>query len=172
MSDQITPKVPIQETTEGYHPLVKWGFGILILLFAIRKFFFKKQNLDEDDDGVFLSKLEPLEFIDYTPSTLQKFNGKDDPHVLLAVHGKVYDVSAGRSFYGPGGPYANFAGRDASRGLALNSFDEAVLTPIEEPIDLLDDLTEGQQNTLNDWKSLFESKYPVVGSLVNEPKHR
>ncbi|KAG8963705.1 hypothetical protein FRC03_002677 [Tulasnella sp. 419] len=60
----------------------------------------------------------------YSPKTLQKFNGTDDERILLAIDRKVFDVTMGKSFYGPGGPYGNFAGRDASRGMAKQSFDE------------------------------------------------
>ena len=42
--------------------------------------------------------------------------------ILLAINGQVFDVSSGRNFYGPNGPYGNFAGRDASRGMAKQSF--------------------------------------------------
>lgn len=38
----------------------------------------------------------------YTPKTLQPFNGVDSPRLLLAINGKVFDVTAGGSFYGPG----------------------------------------------------------------------
>jgi membrane-associated progesterone receptor component len=59
----------------------------------------------------------------YTPTTLEPFHGKDGGRILLAISGVVYDVSAGANFYGPGGMYGNFAGRDASRGMAKQSFD-------------------------------------------------
>lgn len=45
--------------------------------------------------------IEPLPVSDYTPKSLRKFNGVHDPHILLAVKGKVYDVTAGSMFYGP-----------------------------------------------------------------------
>ena len=37
----------------------------------------------------------------YTPRTLEPFNGKDDGRILLAIDGIVFDVTAGRNFYGP-----------------------------------------------------------------------
>ncbi|KAH7865006.1 hypothetical protein Vadar_001104 [Vaccinium darrowii] len=42
----------------------------------------------------------------------------------MAVKGWIFDVIAGESFYGPGGDYAMFAGKDASRALAKMSKDE------------------------------------------------
>ncbi|TQB68572.1 hypothetical protein MPDQ_003194, partial [Monascus purpureus] len=70
----------------------------------------------------------PIVFRTFTPATLLPFNGEDGKPVYLAVRGRVFDVTPGRNFYGPGGPYENFAGRDASRGLACQSFDEEMLT--------------------------------------------
>lgn len=110
---------------------------------------------------------EPPAQTDFVPKTLAKFNGKDDPKVYLAVKGTVFDVTAGKGFYGPGGPYENFAGRDASRGLALNSFDPSVLTPLDEPLDTLETLSSDELETLSNWASHFNNKYPVVGTLRN-----
>lgn len=101
----------------------------------------------------------------FTPLSLAKFNGTDDPKILIAVRGKVYDVSNGASFYGPGGPYENFAGRDALRGLAKNSFELDVLTPTDQPIDQLKDLTADEIESLDGWEQHFEGKYPLVGSF-------
>ena len=39
------------------------------------------------------------------------------------------------------GPYGNFAGRDASLGMAKQSFDEDMLTPLDQPLNKLDGLT-------------------------------
>ncbi len=64
----------------------------------------------------------------FTRNELQKFNGVTKPEVYLAVGGKVFDVTSGAGFYGPGGPYAIFAGHDASRGLALNSVDPGMFS--------------------------------------------
>jgi membrane-associated progesterone receptor component len=87
--------------------------------------------------------------------------------VYLAVRGRVFDVTAGRNFYGPGGPYANFAGRDASRGLACGSFDEDMLTKdLEGPLDPLNDLDADQLGALKEWEERFNEKYLVVGKLV------
>ena len=66
------------------------------------------------------------------------------------------------------GAYGNFAGRDASRGLAKNSFDLDVLTPIDQEIDKLEDLSPEDIENLNEWHNHFRSKYECVGRLVNE----
>lgn len=101
----------------------------------------------------------------FTPKTLAQYNGTDNARIFIAVRNKVFDVTQGATFYGPGGPYENFAGRDASRGLALNSFDLACLTPIDQPIDALADLSKEELESLDSWEQHFESKYKVVGTL-------
>lgn len=79
--------------------------------------------------------------------------------MYLAVKGKVHDVSSGRNFYGPGGPYENFAGRDATRGLACQSFDEDMLTQnLDGPLDDCADLTEDQKENLQSWVERFDEK--------------
>lgn len=51
-----------------------------------------------------------------------------------------------------GGPYSTFAGRDASRGLAKQSFEQDMLTPLNEPIDELKDLSNAEWENLRDWE--------------------
>ncbi|KAG6029806.1 hypothetical protein E4U41_000267 [Claviceps citrina] len=110
----------------------------------------------------------PTVFRTYTPRTLLPFNGQAGRPIYLAVRGRVFDVSPGRSFYGPGGPYANFAGRDASRGLACHSFDEEMLTAdLDGPLDGLAGLGGEEMEALRGWEETFEGKYHVVGALVS-----
>jgi membrane-associated progesterone receptor component len=115
-----------------------------------------------------LPKEEPaVVFKNFTPQTLLPFNGEGGAPVYLAVRGRVFDVTKGRNFYGPGGPYANFAGRDASRGLAKGSFDEDMLTKdLEGPLDTLTDLGPDELEALQGWEDRFLEKYLVVGKLV------
>ena len=67
-----------------------------------------------------------------------------------------------RNFYGPGGPYAMFTGKECSRALALLSF---------KPADIngnLEGLGEEELTILEDWEFKFKEKYVKVGQLVPE----
>ncbi|KAJ2004815.1 Dihydrodipicolinate synthase [Coemansia thaxteri] len=105
---------------------------------------------------------------DFTPAELAVCDGRDEDTALhIAVRRVVYDVSKARGFYGPGGPYCNFAGRDASRGLARGEFDTSVLTELDEAVDSLEDLDKGQNEALDEWATFFAGKYVPVGRLVD-----
>jgi len=65
-------------------------------------------------------------------------------------------------FYGPGGPYALFAGKDASRALAKMSFEEKDLTGD------ISGLGPFELDALQDWEYKFMSKYVKVGTVKSE----
>ncbi|KAK9905303.1 hypothetical protein M0R45_000307 [Rubus argutus] len=84
--------------------------------------------------------------------------------LLMAIKAQIYDVSSSRNFYGPGGPYAMFAGRDASRALALLSF---------KPQDIngnIQGLGPDELQILQDWEDKFIEKYVKVGQLLLQPQ--
>jgi len=105
---------------------------------------------------------EPAEIASFTLSELQHHVKDDD--LLLAVWGRVFDVSSGKEFYGEGQGYRLFAGHDCTRAFALT----------RRQVDMLDqgldDLSDKQLRHLNRtyWET-YVAKYPVVGRLLDPP---
>lgn len=100
---------------------------------------------------------------DFTVAELKQFDGKQaDGRVLVAVNGTVYDVTKGKRFYGPGGPYAAFGGKDASRGLATFS----VTSNENDEFDDLSDLSPMEMESVREWEMQFKEKYVLVGRLL------
>lgn len=107
--------------------------------------------------------LPEAELRDYLRSELSSFDGSDPSRpLLIGVHGHVYDVSRGRSFYGPGGPYGMFAGKDCTRALAKVSFDPEDFTSDVEG------LTDDELEKLEEWIEMFDGKYRRVGRLLED----
>ncbi|NXU64721.1 PGRC2 protein, partial [Horornis vulcanius] len=100
---------------------------------------------------------------DFSLEQLREFDGARNPRILLAVNGKVFDVTKGSKFYGPEGPYGIFAGRDASRGLATFCLDKDAL---RDEYDDLSDLNAVQMESVREWEMQFKEKYDYVGRLL------
>ncbi|KAJ2938861.1 hypothetical protein O0L34_g18490 [Tuta absoluta] len=99
---------------------------------------------------------------DMTVAELRQFDGTQaDGRVLVAVNGWIFDVTRGRRFYGPGGPYAAFGGKDASRGLATFS-----VTSSDKEYDDLSDLNSMEMESVKEWEAQFREKYDLVGKLL------
>ncbi|KAK3147392.1 hypothetical protein QOZ80_3BG0281810 [Eleusine coracana subsp. coracana] len=106
---------------------------------------------------------DPVEVGEVTLEQLRAYDGKDPAkQILIAIRGQVYDVSRGRLFYGPQGPYSLFAGRDATRALALMSFDPNDLTGD------LEGLSPDDLEVLQDWEDKFKERYLRVGRLATD----
>ncbi|VDO36664.1 unnamed protein product [Haemonchus placei] len=105
----------------------------------------------------------PLPKQDMTLAELRKYDGAQDEHVLFALNGTIYDVSRGRNFYGPGGPYSAFAGRDATR--ALSTMD---VKDVRDEWDDHEDFTADQKDSALEWETSLKTKYPAVGKLIKD----
>ncbi|CAK9866435.1 unnamed protein product [Sphagnum jensenii] len=102
----------------------------------------------------------PIQLGEVTLEELAAYNGSDPQKpLLMAIKAQIYDVSQSRAFYGPGGPYALFAGKDASRALAKMSFEENDLTGD------IEGLSPYELEALTDWEYKFMSKYVKVGVI-------
>ncbi|KAK3151477.1 hypothetical protein QOZ80_3AG0246390 [Eleusine coracana subsp. coracana] len=122
----------------------------------------EEKELEEEGTVPFVFP-DPVEVGEVTLEQLRAYDGKDPAkQILIAISGQVYDVSRGRLFYGPQGPYSLFAGRDATRALALMSFDPNDLTGD------LEGLSPDDLEVLQDWEDKFKERYPRVGRLATD----
>ncbi|KAL0491896.1 membrane-associated progesterone receptor component [Acrasis kona] len=98
---------------------------------------------------------------------LSHYNGSDPSlPILLAVKGRIYDVSSGWRFYGPGGSYGFFAGRDGSRSFGTGCLDEKD-GKCTSNSHVYNDLTEEQIKTIDYWNDFYDksSKYHYIGEV-------
>ncbi|KAL9412233.1 hypothetical protein AB3S75_045789 [Citrus x aurantiifolia] len=143
-------------------------FTVLALLWAIyyvlSGMFGSSDNHHQQRSREYEEQMEPLpppvQLGEITEEELKQYDGSDSKKpLLMAIKSQIYDVSQSRMFYGPGGPYALFAGKDASRALAKMSFEEKDLTGD------ISGLGPFELEALQDWEYKFMSKYVKVGSI-------
>uniref|UniRef100_M4BE02 Cytochrome b5 heme-binding domain-containing protein n=1 Tax=Hyaloperonospora arabidopsidis (strain Emoy2) TaxID=559515 RepID=M4BE02_HYAAE len=83
----------------------------------------------------------------YTLDQLRLYDGSDEEKpLLLAVGGKVLDVTSGAKFYGKGQSYHIFAGKD------LN--------------DDVSDFSEKHKKELAETKAFYYEKYPILATVI------
>ena len=113
--------------------------------------------------------------VNLTPTELALYDGSDpNKPIYLAINGTIFDVSAGRHTYGPGGSYAVFAGRDATRAFVTGCFlddrtgdlrgAEEVYLPIEDLEDEV--LSSGEKKTRAE-REKREARKKVVAEVSN-----
>lgn len=148
------------------------GLGLLLLnVYLLYKYFnfvpshtISSMNVHQEDNS---NNSSPLTYQDWTMEDLLKCNGIQSDRICLALDLRVYDVTPGRIYYGPGGSYHALAGRDASRALAIQELPSNLKEDTLQPFDLLLDLTPDQRDILNEWIDFFDRKYTRVGTLVS-----
>jgi len=91
-------------------------------------------------------------------------NSKEPKPVYLSLNGTVFDVSTGRGFYGPGGPYEMFAGHECGVALSKMSFNTEFL----DNVLACNTLNHGEKMELENWIQKFTHYkcYPIMGKLV------
>jgi len=162
--------------TEG--SIVKWVYDeifsswlnislTLAILYLVYKILFPNNEVSTVEPE---KPIPPLKKQDMTLGELKVYDGSSEEcqgRICVAVNGKIFDVTRGRRFYGPGSPYSGFAGKDASRGLATFSVD-----PVSDEYDDLSDLKPNELDQVKEWELQFSEKYEYVGRLLKpgEPK--
>jgi membrane-associated progesterone receptor component len=163
LKESITAYTGLTPVT--FFTVVALGFAVY---YTISSIFGSSNDHGQARTREFEEKMEPLpppvQLGEVTDEELRKYDGSDPKKpLLMAIKGQIYDVSQSRIFYGPGGPYHLFAGKDASRALAKMSFEDK---------DLNGDLTDlgvFEMEALQDWEYKFMSKYVKVGTVKTVP---
>lgn len=100
----------------------------------------------------------------FTAKQLLEYDGSDPSKpIYLAINGRVYDVSAGPGYYGKGGSYNFFSGKDAARAYITGCF-ETHLVPDLRGLGL------EELKGLDTWIDFYEKsdKYFYVGRVIHE----
>ncbi|RKP06643.1 cytochrome b5-like heme/steroid binding domain-containing protein, partial [Thamnocephalis sphaerospora] len=101
----------------------------------------------------------------FSEAELARYDGTDPSlPIYVAINGEVFDVTDGREFYGPGGGYHFFAGRDAARAYVTGCFKTHLTHDLRG-------LTNPQLEQLKGWVSFYHDspKYFYVGRVVHAP---
>lgn len=72
---------------------------LCLCLFLLYKIFRGDKPVEMAEDEEPLPKLKKR---DFTLEELKEYDGVKNPRILMAVSGKVFDVTRGKKFYGPG----------------------------------------------------------------------
>lgn len=96
-----------------------------------------------------------------TREELAVHDGKQNDALWLSILGEVYDVTAGKEYYGENGPYSVFVGKDGSVPFVTGAFTE------EEAAKPLSVLEPQQMYGIENWRSFYETeeKYKYIGVL-------
>ena len=111
--------------------------------------------------------LKPIEKKGGVPEvTLQELaDCQSSGKLWIGCMGRVFDVT-GSEFYGAGGHYSSFVGKDTSVALGKMKFNKEYFDPAA--MHWRRDLDEKELNILNDWMVKFADKYPLVGYINDE----
>lgn len=107
-----------------------------------------------------LQQPQAIPDIFFTAEDLAQYDGQNGGPIYLSVMGIVYDVTAGRDFYGVGSAYGCFAGKECSRCLAKMEIND------KEANAGWANLNEEHAKTMLEWKAKYDSKYPIVGRFA------
>lgn len=155
---------PTDEPEVGCLGLLKFIVISAVVILLAGKFFTGSYLWEHDLSGLrkYIPQSDQRLF---SEQSLATFSGEVDGRPLyLAIDGDVYDVSANRATYGPGGSYHFMAGRDAARAFATGCFATHQTHDIR-------DLSDQEWAALTHWKDFFakSTKYRKVGRVMHEP---
>uniref|UniRef100_G1PFJ1 Membrane-associated progesterone receptor component 1 n=1 Tax=Myotis lucifugus TaxID=59463 RepID=G1PFJ1_MYOLU len=100
---------------------------------------------------------------DFSLEQLRQYDGSRTPRILLAVNGKVFDVTKGSKFYGPGGFFGWLVEQDKNFRLPLSCMDNF---QSQERYLHMSELQLIHLESVREWEMQFKEKYDYVGRLL------
>ncbi|RHZ74123.1 hypothetical protein Glove_227g169 [Diversispora epigaea] len=101
----------------------------------------------------------------FSEEELARYDGSDENlPIYLAINGEVFDVTKGKHYYGKGGGYSFFSGKDASRSYVTGCFETHLTHDLRG-------LTREQLKELENWASFYRDHhtYYKVGRVIHKP---
>ncbi|KAI5115158.1 hypothetical protein M0805_009057 [Coniferiporia weirii] len=87
---------------------------------------------------------------------------------FVEIKEEVLVISTERVFYEPDGLYGKFAGGVASRSMVKQSSELDMLSPINKPLDKLENLITADNENMSSWIEHFTNDYLVSGKLTED----
>lgn len=129
------------------NPFIVFGFCVIFAIFMGFVFYYKIDNRTNGPFAQYVNKNYPIidrtlnnygakpmfgaaaaettGLLKLTEEELKAFTGEDaEKPIYLGINGTIFDVSASPAFYGPGGHYNHFVGKDATRAWITECWDE------------------------------------------------
>ena len=75
---------------------------LIIVVYIIKRVFFRYEDSENNPEPEPVEVLEPMKKRDFQTHELREFDGRNNQRILIAVNSKVFDVTRGKHFYGPG----------------------------------------------------------------------
>ena len=104
MSEDLKSVVPEEQTAMGYYIVEFFSSPINVVLLGVCAFLLYKVFKDTTPPELLPEPtILPMKRRDFTLDELREFDGgKGEGRILIAVNGKVFDVTRGKKYYGPG----------------------------------------------------------------------
>ncbi|CAH1766279.1 10841_t:CDS:2 [Entrophospora sp. SA101] len=145
---------------------VMQGFFISIIMFFLASYFITETwTWGYQNQYTNWRNYIPRRDLILTEEELAKYDGSDpNLPIYIAINGEVFDVTAGKMYYGKDGGYKFFSGKDAARAYITGCFETHLTHDLRG-------LTSKQIKELDNWADFYRNHhtYYKVGRVIHPP---
>jgi predicted heme/steroid binding protein len=156
---------PTAQHEVGALGLLKFFAVLVVSVLLAGKFLTGSYTYGYEGKWVQLKTYWPAQQQLFTEGMLAQYDGSDPSKpIYISIDGDVYDVSANRRVYGPGGSYGILAGAEGGRSFATGCFETHRTHDYRG-------LTDKELASVEHWKKFFaeHKDYFKVGRLSHRP---